>query len=94
MMLRQDRIEPELDVDDIGDVGAENDEGRVGDVDDVEHAERDRHAGGHRSIEAADQDARHDGIDQKIERKDHSPALQRALKHSVVPGSADRARPA
>ena len=59
-----DRVEPELGIDDIGDVGAEDDKGRMGDIDDVEDTERKRYAGRHRRVEDADQDARHDGIDQ------------------------------
>src|SRR5271156_4689659 len=35
----QDRIKPEMRIDDVGDVGAKDDEGRVGDIDDVENAE-------------------------------------------------------
>ena len=48
------------------------------DVDDVENAERDRHAGGHRGVEAADQHARDDGIDEQIERKHHTQPLMPA----------------
>ena len=55
---RDDRIDAEGDIDDIGDVGAEDDEARMRDVDDVEHAERDRHAGGHRGVESAEHQAR------------------------------------
>src|ERR1700743_289552 len=41
------------------------------DVDDVENTERNRHAACHRRIKAADQNAGYDGVDEKIERKDH-----------------------
>jgi len=34
------------------------DERRVRDIDDIEHSERDRNAGRHRNVEAAEQDAR------------------------------------
>ena len=62
---------PERRIDDIGDVGAEDDEGGMRDVDDVENAERQRYARRHGGIEAADQDAGDDGIDEQIERKNH-----------------------
>jgi YD repeat-containing protein len=39
----------------------------VGDVDNVENAERQRYDGRDRRVEAADQDAGDDGVDQKIE---------------------------
>ena len=64
---RKNRIDAERGIDEIGGVGAENDEGGVGDVDNVENAERQRHAGRDRRVEAADQDAGDDGVDQKIE---------------------------
>ena len=63
---REDRVEAERGVDDVGDVGADNDEGRVRDVDHVEHAERDRDADRHRRVEAAEQNARNDGVEQKV----------------------------
>src|SRR5262249_28375627 len=62
----QDRINPEMGVDDIGDVGAENDEGGMRDVDDVEDPERDRDPDGHRDVESAEQYSRDDGVDQKV----------------------------
>jgi hypothetical protein len=63
----ENRIDAERGIDEIGGIGAENDEGRVGDVDNVENAERQRYAGRDRRVEAADQDAGDDGVDQKIE---------------------------
>src|SRR6476620_7635955 len=62
----ENRIDAERAIDEIGGVGAENDEGGVGDVDNVENAERQRYAGRNRRVEAADQDAGDDGVDQKI----------------------------
>ena len=41
------------------------------DVDDVEHAERDRHADRHGGIEAAEQQAGHQGVAQQVERQIH-----------------------
>ena len=43
-------------------------------------------AGRYCRIERADQDARHDGIDQKIERKDHPSALSRLPKQTLLRG--------
>ncbi len=36
---RQDGIDPDPDIQEIGGIGSDDDEGRMGDVDDVEHAE-------------------------------------------------------
>ena len=66
-----DRIDAELDIDEVGDVGAEDDESRVRDIDDVEHAERDRNAGGHRRVKSAEQQSCDNRVDQQIERKIH-----------------------
>ena len=55
----------------IDSISAENNEGRMRDIDDVEDAERQRHARGDGGIEAADQYAGDDGVDKKIERKNH-----------------------
>src|ERR1700683_3012758 len=60
-----------MSIDDVGDVGAKDNEGRVGNIDDVENAEGDRNATGDRGVEAADQETRDDGIDEKREGKDH-----------------------
>ena len=68
---RQDRIDAERRVGDVGDVGAQNDEGGMGDVDDVQHAERDRHADRDGGIEAAEQQAGHHGVAEEIEGHFH-----------------------
>src|SRR4029077_6161680 len=82
---REDRIEAQRDIDDIGDVGAENDEGGMRDVDDVENAERQRYARRDGGVEAADQDAGHDGIDEQIEGKDHYSATRPRMHMRGVP---------
>src|SRR5215471_5854708 len=48
----------------------------MGNVDDIQYAERQRHARCHGGIEAADQDTRDHGVDQKIERKNHQSDTQ------------------
>ena len=67
----QDRIEPEQAVGDIGSVRAENDEGGMRDIDDIEHAEGDRHPDRHSGIEAAEQQAGHQGVAEQVERQIH-----------------------
>ena len=62
----QHRIEAERAVDHVGDVGADDDERGMGDVDDVELAEGDREAERDRRIEAAEQQARDDGVQQQL----------------------------
>src|SRR5207248_3237009 len=64
-----DRVDAEAGIDDIGDVGAEDDEGGMRDIDDVEDAERDRHADGDGGVEAAQQNAGDQRIDQQVETK-------------------------
>jgi len=78
---RQDRVDAEHRVADIGDVGAKQDDGRVGDVHDVEHAECDRHADRYRRIEAAEQQPGNDGVDQQIGRGIHDIVF---LPHAAI----------
>ena len=66
----EDRIEAERRVDDISDVRAENDEGRMRDIDNVENAERMGHADRHCGVEAAEQQAGNDCIDEQFDRQD------------------------
>ncbi len=65
----QDRIEAQPLVDDIGDIRPEDDEGRMRDIDDIEDAERDRYADRHGRVEAAQQDAGDQRIDQTTRRE-------------------------
>jgi hypothetical protein len=64
---RDDGVDAEARVDDVGDVGAEDDESGVRDVDDVEHAEGDRHADRHGGVEAAKENPGDDRAQQQIE---------------------------
>jgi len=64
----QNRIEADPRIEQIGEIGSEDDEGGMRDIDDVEDAERDRHPKRHRGIETAQQQARHQGVDQEIGR--------------------------
>jgi hypothetical protein len=61
---RQDRIDAEAHIEQVGNIGTENDESGMRDVDDVENAERDRNADGHRGIKSAEQDARNNRVDE------------------------------
>ena len=63
---------PSVLIDDVGDIGAEDDERRMRDVDDVEHAERNRDADRHGGVEAAEQKAGDDRIDQQFEGNIHT----------------------
>ncbi len=76
---------PKAAVEHIGRVGAQQDEGGLGDVGDVEHAERDRDADADRRIEAAEQDAGDDRVDQQIERNAH----RSAAGNSALPPGGD-----
>jgi hypothetical protein len=55
------------------------------DIDDVENAERERYARRDGGIEAADQDAGNDGIDEQIEGKDHYSATRLRMCARDVP---------
>ena len=80
---RQDRIDAQPRVDDVGDVGAEDDEARMRDVDDVEDAERDRNADGHGRIERAEQQARDQRVDEQVVwNVHHSPRMHAARRTS------------
>src|SRR5580658_6510257 len=81
----ENRIDAQRAIDDIGDVRAENDEGGMRDVDDVENAERQRYARRDGGVEAADQDAGNDGIDEQIERKNHYSATQPQMSVQEAP---------
>jgi hypothetical protein len=65
---RQDRVDAEPGIDDIGDVGTEDDEPRMRDVDDVEDSERDRDAD-----ERAQQETRDQRVDQQVVWNVHGP---------------------
>src|SRR5947209_9792255 len=68
-----DRIDAERAVYDVGEIRAQDNERRMRDIDDVEHSERDRDADGHGDIEAAEEHARHDRVDQQLNWKIHTP---------------------
>ena len=59
----ENRIDAEIDVDEIGEIGAEDDKGGMRDVDDVEHAERNRNAGGDGGIEGPEQQSGDNCVD-------------------------------
>jgi hypothetical protein len=79
---REDRVEPERGVDDVGDVGADDDEGGVRDVDHVEHAERDGDADRHRGVETAEQQPGDDGVEQQV--RGHGPGHRACARRGVM----------
>jgi hypothetical protein len=70
----EQRVEAEGGADDDHGKGAGDHQRRVGDVDDVEHAEGHRQARGREGVEAAEQQAADDAVQQQLKVGVHPPA--------------------
>ena len=71
-------------------IGAEHHEGRMGDIGDVEQAERNGRAGGHASIESAEQNPGDDGVCEEIEGEHGRCRPVGSPRRAMMPGRGDR----